>query len=110
MLLSTEGAFRVSIDCYDAAWTGHLDLEISIVWYCIESSKCSLSEQCVIAAAEGTISKINSSLRKLSGDPKTTSSMIEPVQRTSTPSMTPLKVVLVGLIRDELMPIFCVVS
>ena len=43
------------------------------------------------------MSKINSSLRKLSGDPKTTSSVIEPVQLASTPGMTPLKVVFGGL-------------
>ena len=43
------------------------------------------------------MSKINSSLRKLSGDPKTTSSVMEPVQRASTPGITPLKLVLVGL-------------
>ena len=53
MLFCTEGAFRISIDCYDATWTGHLELEISIVWYCVESSKRSSSEQCMIAAAEG---------------------------------------------------------
>ena len=53
VLLSTEGALHVSIDCYDTAWTGHLEFEIGIVWYCIESSKCSSSEQCVIATAEG---------------------------------------------------------
>ena len=53
VLLGIEGAFRVSIDCYDAAWTGHLELEISIVWHRIESIKCSSSEQCVIATAEG---------------------------------------------------------
>ena len=53
MLLCSEGAFRIAIDCYDAAWTGHLELEISIVWHCVESSKCGSSEQCVIAAAEG---------------------------------------------------------
>ena len=53
MLLYTEGAFGVSIDCYDAAWTGHLELEISIVWHCVESSKRGSSEQCVIATAEG---------------------------------------------------------
>ena len=44
------------------------------------------------------MSKVNSSLRKLSGDPNTTSSVTEPVQLASTPSMTPLKVVFVGLI------------
>ena len=53
MLLGTEGAFRVSIDCYDTAWSGHLDLEISIVWHYIESSECGLFEKCVIAAVKG---------------------------------------------------------
>ena len=66
--------------------------------YHIESGECGSSEQCVIE--KGTISKINSSLRKLSGDPKTTSHVMEPIQRASTPGMTPLKVVLVGLIRE----------
>ena len=53
MLFCTEGAFRISIDCYDAAWTGHLELEISIVQYCVESSERGSFEQCVIAVAEG---------------------------------------------------------
>ena len=53
MFFSTEGALRVSIDCYDPAWSGHLELEISIVWNCIKSSECGSSEQCVIATAEG---------------------------------------------------------
>ena len=53
MLLSMEGAFHVSIDCYNTAWSGHLEFEISIVWHRIESGKCSSSEQCVIATAEG---------------------------------------------------------
>ena len=57
VLFCTEGAFRISIDRYDAAWTGHLELEISIVWYSIESSKRSLSEQCVISDAEGDDTK-----------------------------------------------------
>ena len=52
VLLGTEGAFRVSNDCYDAAWFGHLELEISIVWHCIGSSKCGSSKHCVVAAAE----------------------------------------------------------
>ena len=52
VLLSTEGAFRVSIDYYDTTWTGHLELEISIVWHRIESSECGSSEQCMIATAE----------------------------------------------------------
>ena len=53
MFLGTEGTFRVSIDCYDAAWTGHLELKISIVRHFIESSKRGSSEQCMVAAAEG---------------------------------------------------------
>ena len=53
MLLGTEGAFHVSIDCYDTAWSGHLEFEIGIVRHRIEASKCGLSEQCVIATAEG---------------------------------------------------------
>ena len=54
--------------------------------------------------------KINSSLQKLYGDPKTTSNVIEPVQWASTLGITPLKVVLVGLILDESIPIFRTVS
>ena len=53
VFFSTEGAFRVSIDCYDTAWSGHLELEISVVWHRVESSKCGSSKQCMIAAAEG---------------------------------------------------------
>ena len=53
MLLGTEGVFSVSIDCYDTAWSGHLEFEISIVWHSIESRKCHLFEQCVITNAEG---------------------------------------------------------
>ena len=48
-----EGEFHISVDRDDAAWTGHLELKISIVWHCIESSKCDSSEQCVIAVAKG---------------------------------------------------------
>ena len=53
VLFCTERAVCVSIDCYDAAWIGHLELKISIVWYRVESSKRGSSEQCVVAAAEG---------------------------------------------------------
>ena len=52
MLLGTEGAFRVSIDCYDTTWSEHLELEISVVWHRIESSECGSFEQCMIATAE----------------------------------------------------------
>ena len=53
MLLCTEGVFRVSVDHYDATWTGHLELKISIVRYRIESRKCGSSKQCMIATAKG---------------------------------------------------------
>ena len=53
VLLSTEGAFHVSIDCYNTAWSGHLEFEIGIVWDRIEASERGSSEQCVVATAEG---------------------------------------------------------
>ena len=53
MLLGTEGAFRVSIDCYDAACSGHLELEISIMWHRVESGQRGLSKKCMLAAVEG---------------------------------------------------------
>ena len=53
MFFRTGGALRVSIDCYDPAWSGHLVLEKSVVWHRIKSSECGSSEQCVIATAEG---------------------------------------------------------
>ena len=53
MLLCPEGVFCVSVDCYDAARTGHLQLEISIVWHRVESNKRGSPVQCVVAAAEG---------------------------------------------------------
>ena len=52
MLFGMEGAFSVSIDYYDAMWTGHLKLKISVVWHRIESSKCGSSKQYMIATAE----------------------------------------------------------
>ena len=53
VLLGTEGAFCVSIDCYDTAWSGHLELEISVVCHRVASSKCGLSKQCIIDTAKG---------------------------------------------------------
>ena len=52
------------------------------------------------------MSKTNSSLQKLSGDPKTSSNVIEPVQQASTPGMTPLKAAFVGFILEGAMPYF----
>ena len=53
VLLSTEGALRISIDCYNTVRSGHLELEVGIMRHRIESSECDSSEQCVIATAEG---------------------------------------------------------
>ena len=110
MLLRAERAFCVSVDYYNPTRSWHFELEVCLMWHRIESGKCGSSEQCVIATTERDDIEINSSLRKLSGDPKTTSSVIEPVQRASTPGMTPLKVVLVGSILEGSIPILCTVS
>ena len=53
VLLGMEGAFHVSVDCYDTARSGHLEFQIGIVWHRIEASECGSSEQCMIATAEG---------------------------------------------------------
>ena len=53
VLLRAEGVLCVSIDSYDAVWSGHLEFEISIEWHRIVSGKCGSSEQCVIATVEG---------------------------------------------------------
>ena len=107
MFLRSEGAFSVSVDRDDSSRAWHLELEVCVVRHHVELCE---REQGMIALRNGTMSKINSSLRKLSGDPKTTSSVIEPVQLASTPGMTPLKVVLVGLILEGSMPILRIVS
>ena len=53
MLLRMEGALCISIDCYNTARSGHLELKVGIVRHRIEMSECSLSKQCVITIAEG---------------------------------------------------------
>ena len=110
MLLCSERAFSVSVDRYDSTRTWHLELKVCIMRHRVELCKRDSSEQSMIATAERDLLKINSSLRKLSGDPNTTSSVTEPLQLASTPGMTPLKVVLVGLILEGSMPILCTVS
>ena len=52
MLFCTERAVHVSVDCYDPVQAWHLELEVCIVWYRIESSECGSSEQCVVATTE----------------------------------------------------------
>ena len=53
VLLSMEGALRISIDFYDTARSRHLKLEVGIVWHHIESSKCDSFEQCMITTTKG---------------------------------------------------------
>ena len=69
------------------------------------SERCS-AEEGVIAAAK----RCNVEDQVLSGEPNTTSSVTVPVQRASTPGITRLKVVLLGLILDGSIPIFRTVS
>ena len=53
VLLSTERALRISLDYYNTARSGHLDLKVGVVRHRIETGKCDSSEQCVITTAEG---------------------------------------------------------
>ena len=53
VLLRAERALYVSIDRDDPPRSWHLELEVCIMRYRIESHKCGSSEQCVIATAEG---------------------------------------------------------
>ena len=52
VLLCSERALYVSIDCDDPPRSWPLELEICIMRYCIESCKCSSPEQRVITTAE----------------------------------------------------------
>ena len=52
VLLRMERALCVSIDCDDPPRSWHLELEVCIMWYRIESSKCGSSEQRVITTSE----------------------------------------------------------
>ena len=52
MLFCSERAVHVSVDSYDPVRSWHLELEVCIVWYCIESSECGSSEQCVLTTTK----------------------------------------------------------
>ena len=52
MLFCSKGAVHISIDSDDPARSWHLELEVCIMWYRIESSKCGSPEQRVITTAE----------------------------------------------------------
>ena len=53
VLLSTKGAFHISVDRYDTAWSGHLELEVGVVRHRIELSECGSSEQSMIPTTKG---------------------------------------------------------
>ena len=52
VLLCSERALCVSIDCNNSARSWHLELEVCIMRYRIESSKCGSPEQRVMTTAE----------------------------------------------------------
>ena len=52
VLLRMERALCVSIDCDDPPRSWHLELEVCIMRYHIESRKCGSLEQCMIATTE----------------------------------------------------------
>ena len=52
VIFCTERAVHISVECYDPMWSWHLELEVCIVWYRIESSECDSPEQCVVTTME----------------------------------------------------------
>ena len=52
VLLRAERALCVSIDYDDPPRSWHLEIEICIMRYRIESRKCGSPEQCMVASAE----------------------------------------------------------
>ena len=74
----------------------------------VEAGEGGSFEQCVITATERD--DVKDQLFASEVVRQTTSSVTEPVQRASTPCITPLKVVLVGLILDESMPMLRTMS
>ena len=48
----TERAVHISVDYYDPARAWHLEIEVCIVWYRIESRECGSSEQCMVTTTE----------------------------------------------------------
>ena len=52
VLFCIERGVHISVDCYDPARAWHLELEVCIVWYRIESRKCGSSEQGMVTTTE----------------------------------------------------------
>ena len=49
-LFGAQRSLDISVHRSDATWTGHLECEGGVVWYCIKESESFASEQCLIAA------------------------------------------------------------
>ena len=75
------------------------------MWGGIEAGERCPSKQCVIATAERDNVENQVFASEVIWWAEMTSSVMDPVQQASTPGITPLKVVLVGLILDGSMPI-----
>ena len=52
MFFCSKGAVHISVESDDPMRSWHLELEVCIMWYRIESSECGSSEQCMVATAE----------------------------------------------------------
>ena len=52
VVICTEGVFRISIYCYDAAWTGHFKFCAGVEWDRIKTSKSGMSQKCMVATVK----------------------------------------------------------
>ena len=53
VFVGAEGRFGLAMNHDDAAWTGHFELTVGIMWHRIESSERGSSEECLVITAEG---------------------------------------------------------
>ena len=52
MILCMEGVFRLSIYCYDTAWTRHFKFCVGVEWGRIKTSKSGMPQKCMVATVE----------------------------------------------------------
>ena len=43
-LFGAQRSLNTSVHCNDATWTGHIECEGSVVWYCVKASESFASE------------------------------------------------------------------
>lgn len=53
VLVAAGGKVGLALNRDDAAWTGHLELTVGVMWHRVKSSERGSSEQCLIITAEG---------------------------------------------------------